>query len=126
MAEKAGEEGACAPGGVRGSLVTSLAANIFDTLKSNDDIALILTGVLDPARDDKEDLMKHLMSTINTTLQVGGDGVSNRHVGDVHQDSLLRNSRGGSLHSDGLTPDTSEDSMRCSYTHITKDNRIGH
>ena len=72
MAEKAGEEGAGAPGGVRGSLVTSLAANIFDTLKSNDDIALILTGVLDPARDDKEDLMKHLMSTINTTLQVGG------------------------------------------------------
>merc|ERR1719189_357017 len=42
--------------------------------------------------------MKHLMSTINTTLQ----------------DSLLRNSRGGSLHSDGLTPDTSEDSMRSS------------
>ena len=72
MAEKAGEDGAGAPGGVRGSLVTSLAANIFDTLKSNDDIALILTGVLDPARDDKEDLMKHLMSTINTTLQVGG------------------------------------------------------
>ena len=71
MAEKAGEESAGAPGGVRGSLVTSLAANIFDTLKSNDDIALILTGVLDPARDDKEDLMKHLMSTINTTLQVG-------------------------------------------------------
>ena len=95
MAEKAGEEGACAPGGVRGSLVTSLAANIFDTLKSNDDIALILTGVLDPARDDKEDLMKHLMSTINTTLQ----------------DSLLRNSRGESLNSDMLTPETS-DSMR--------------
>ena len=97
MAEKAGEDGAGAPGGVRGSLVTSLAANIFDTLKSNDDIALILTGVLDPARDDKEDLMKHLMSTINTTLQ----------------DSLL-NSRAGSasLNSGLLTPDSMEDSMR--------------
>ena len=39
--------------------------------------------------------MKHLMATINTTLQ----------------DSLLRNSRGGSLNSDLLTPDAS-DSMR--------------
>ena len=44
-----GEEG----GGVRSTLVTSLAANIFDTLKSNDDIATILNGVLDPARKDK-------------------------------------------------------------------------
>ena len=40
-------------GGVRSTLVTSLAANIFDTLKSNDDIATILNGVLDPARKDK-------------------------------------------------------------------------
>lgn len=39
--------------GVRNTLVTSLAANIFDTLKSNDDIATILNGVLDPARKDK-------------------------------------------------------------------------
>ena len=45
--------------GVRGSLVTSLAANIFDNLKSNDDIATILTGVLDPARSDK---------VVNTTI----------------------------------------------------------
>ena len=47
--EQQGEEG----GGVRNTLVTSLAANIFDTLKSNDDIATILNGVLDPARKDK-------------------------------------------------------------------------
>ena len=47
--EQQGEEG----GGVRSTLVTSLAANIFDTLKSNDDIATILNGVLDPARKDK-------------------------------------------------------------------------
>ena len=40
-------------GGVRSTLVTSIAANIFDTLKSNDDIAAILNGVLDPARTDK-------------------------------------------------------------------------
>ena len=40
-------------GGVRSTLVTSLAANIFDTLKSNDDIAAILNGVLDPSRTDK-------------------------------------------------------------------------
>ena len=40
-------------GGVRSTLVTSLAANIFDTLKSNNDIATILNGVLDPARKDK-------------------------------------------------------------------------
>ena len=45
--------------GVRGSLVTSLAANIFDNLKSNDDIATILTSVLDPARSDK---------VVNTTI----------------------------------------------------------
>ena len=45
---RAGEEG-----GVRNTLVTSIAANIFDTLKSNDDIAAILNGVLDPARTDK-------------------------------------------------------------------------
>lgn len=101
-------------GGVRNTLVTSIAANIFDTLKSNDDIAAILNGVLDPARTDKvkllishhsltsvrehfvqEVLMKNLMSTINTSLQ----------------DSLLRNSRAGSLQSDALTPETS-DSMR--------------
>ena len=107
--EKEGGEG-----GVRNTLVTSIAANIFDTLKSNDDIAAILNGVLDPARTDKvkllishhsltsvrerfvqEVLMKNLMSTINTSLQ----------------DSLLRNSRAGSLQSDALTPETS-DSMR--------------
>ena len=40
-------------GGVRNTLVTSIAANIFDTLKSNDDIAAILNGVLDPSRTDK-------------------------------------------------------------------------
>ena len=100
-------------GGVRNTLVTSIAANIFDTLKSNDDIAAILNGVLDPSRTDKverlyhsliritdsnraqEVLMKNLMSTINTTLH----------------DSLLRNSRAGSLQSDLVTPETS-DSMR--------------
>ena len=105
--EKEGGEG-----GVRNTLVTSIAANIFDTLKSNDDIAAILNGVLDPSRTDKvnklsrslittnnnvvqEVLMKNLMSTINTTLQ----------------DSLLRTSRAGSLTSDQVTPETS-DSMR--------------
>ena len=41
------------PGGVRTALVSSIASNIFDTLKSNDDIAAILNGVLDPARTDK-------------------------------------------------------------------------
>ena len=40
-------------GGVRNTLVSSIASNIFDTLKSNDDIAAILNGVLDPARTDK-------------------------------------------------------------------------
>ena len=97
---------------MRNTLVTSIAANIFDTLKSNDDIAAILNGVLDPSRTDKvnklsrslittdnnvvqEVLMKNLMSTINTTLQ----------------DSLLRTSRAGSLTSDQVTPETS-DSMR--------------
>ena len=40
-------------GGVRNTLVSSLAANIFDTLKSNDDITTILNSVLDPARKDK-------------------------------------------------------------------------
>lgn len=39
--------------GVRSTLVTSIAANIFDTLKKNDDIAAILNGVLDPSRKDK-------------------------------------------------------------------------
>ena len=39
--------------GVRTALVSSIASNIFDTLKSNDDIAAILNGVLDPARTDK-------------------------------------------------------------------------
>ena len=45
-----GEEGRK---GVRNTLVTSIAANIFDTLKKNDDIAAILNGVLDPSRKDK-------------------------------------------------------------------------
>ena len=40
-------------GGVRNTLVTSIAANIFDTLKRNDHIAAILNGVLDPSRTDK-------------------------------------------------------------------------
>ena len=40
-------------GGVRNTLVSSIASNIFDTLKSNDDIAAILNGVLDPSRTDK-------------------------------------------------------------------------
>ena len=44
-------------GGVRNTLVTSIAANIFDTLKSNDDIAAILNGVLDPSRTDKVKLL---------------------------------------------------------------------
>lgn len=39
--------------GVRNTLVSSIATNIFDTLKSNDDIAAILNGVLDPSRTDK-------------------------------------------------------------------------
>ena len=59
--EQQGEEG----GGVRSTLVTSLAANIFDTLKSNDDIATILNGVLDPARKDKVDHLYHLMLVYN-------------------------------------------------------------
>ena len=46
-------------GGVRSTLVTSIAANIFDTLKSNDDIAAILNGVLDPARTDKVNRLSH-------------------------------------------------------------------
>ena len=50
MAEK---EAGAGPGGVRNTLVSSIASNIFDTLKSNDDIAAILNGVLDPARTDK-------------------------------------------------------------------------
>ena len=54
--EQQGEEG----GGVRSTLVTSLAANIFDTLKSNDDIATILNGVLDPARKDKVNVILEL------------------------------------------------------------------
>ena len=53
--EKEGGEG----GGVRNTLVTSIAANIFDTLKSNDDIAAILNGVLDPARTDKVNRSSH-------------------------------------------------------------------
>ena len=61
--EQQGEEG----GGVRSTLVTSLAANIFDTLKSNDDIATILNGVLDPARKDKVNNPNHPMHTYNTS-----------------------------------------------------------
>ena len=53
--EKEGGEG----GGVRNTLVTSIATNIFDTLKSNDDIAAILNGVLDPARTDKVNRLSH-------------------------------------------------------------------
>ena len=49
MAEKDPGSGS----GVRNTLVSSLASNIFDTLKSNDDIAAILNGVLDPSRNDK-------------------------------------------------------------------------
>ena len=102
-------------GGVRNTLVTSIAANIFDTLKSNDDIAAILNGVLDPSRTDKvliyiigyrevidnlqDVLMKNLMSTINITLK----------------DSLLRNSRGGSLVSDTMVTSETSDSMRSEY-----------
>ena len=41
--------------GVRNTLVSSIATNIFDTLKSNDDIAAILNDVLDPSRTDKVD-----------------------------------------------------------------------
>jgi len=82
---------------VRNTLVNSIAANIFDTLKCNDDIAQILVGVLDPSRTDKDALMKNLMSTVNSTLQ----------------DSLLRNTRGCSLNSDCLSPGNS-DSMRSS------------
>jgi len=85
------------PDKVRNTLVNSIAANIFDTLKCNDDITQILGGVLDPSRTDKEVLMKNLMSKVNTTLQ----------------DSLLRTARGCSLNSDCLTPDNS-DSMRSS------------
>jgi len=85
------------PEKVRNTLVNSIAANIFDTLKCNDDIAQILGGVLDPSRTDKEALMKNLMSKVNSTLQ----------------DSLLRTTRGGSLNSDCLTPENS-DSMRSS------------
>ena len=59
--EQQGEEG----GGVRSTLVTSLAANIFDTLKSNDDIATILNGVLDPARKDKVNHLNYPMHTYN-------------------------------------------------------------
>lgn len=85
------------PEKVRNTLVNSIAANIFDTLKCNDDIAQILVGVLDPSRTDKDALMKNLMSKVNSTLQ----------------DSLLRNARGSSLNSDCLTPENS-DSMRSS------------
>ena len=85
------------PEKVRNTLVNSIAANIFDTLKCNDDIAQILVGVLDPSRTDKDALMKNLMSKVNSTLQ----------------DSLLRNARGCSLNSDCLTPENS-DSMRSS------------
>ena len=52
-------------GGVRSTLVTSLAANIFDTLKSNDDIATILNGVLDPARKDKVNHLNYQMHIHN-------------------------------------------------------------
>ena len=56
MAEQGGESderGRNGGAGVRNTLVSSIASNIFDTLKSNDDIAAILNGVLDPARTDK-------------------------------------------------------------------------
>ena len=85
------------PEKVRNTLVNSIAANIFDTLKSNDDIAQILVGVLDPNRTDKEVLMKSLMSKVNSTLQ----------------ESLLRTTRGCSLNSECLSPEIS-DSMRSS------------
>ena len=58
-AEQQKEGGEGGEGGVRNTLVTSIAANIFDTLKSNDDIAAILNGVLDPARTDKVNRLSH-------------------------------------------------------------------
>ena len=61
-------------GGVRNTLVTSIAANIFDTLKSNDDIAAILNGVLDPARTDKVKLLisHHSLTSVREEVCSGG------------------------------------------------------
>ena len=54
-------------GGVRNTLVTSLAANIFDTLKSNDDIATILNSVLDPARKDKVNIKHCFVGSVRSS-----------------------------------------------------------
>ena len=98
------------PPAVRNHLVNNIASNIFDTLKSNEDIAAILGGVLDPARTDKQELMKHLMATINTTLQVRHKLYRTADCRATMQDSLL--ARAGSL-TPAHPPDSLHSSTRC-------------
>ena len=54
---------------IRNTLVKAIATNIFDALKTNENITQILTEVIQSEERDKEALLKNLMTTVNTTLQ---------------------------------------------------------
>ena len=66
---------------VRDTLVNSLAANIFDTLKANDDISAILVGI--EAYDDSN----YTEKTNHCVVDGGpGPGAAGQGGADVHAD----------------------------------------
>merc|ERR1719402_1838207 len=53
----------------RKALINSIASNIYDSLSGKNEIADLMKDMLNPANSDKDELMKTLMTKINSTLE---------------------------------------------------------